>query len=275
MIGALRYWVFAANIDGFRCDYADGPTREFWVEALANLKSIKSHKLLMLAEGDRKKYFFQVGFPLNYDFPFIQVMRHSILEHGKSVQLLDSLNNVEYQGAPADARLVRYTSNHDINSSEGPPQGDVWRRARRDGRVCGGRLHEGGAHDLQWPGSGLRQARNLHGPAPAGGLDAQAGRDPRVQAAHRPAQCQPGVALRRAGLVQQRRCVRLHQNPRRRAGTGTGEPAQCPPCPTRCRPPWPAPAGTMPSAARPPAMKEKLTLRPFEYVVLRNQPGTK
>ena len=122
MISALRYWVFAANIDGYRCDYADGPTHEFWTEALANLKAIKGRQLLMLAEGDHKKYFFQVGFPLDYDFPFIQVMRRDILEHGKSVKLLDSLNTVEYQGAPAEARMVRYTSNHDINSSEGPPQ---------------------------------------------------------------------------------------------------------------------------------------------------------
>ncbi|MDQ2793072.1 MAG: alpha-amylase family glycosyl hydrolase, partial [Bacteroidota bacterium] len=46
---ALRYWVFAANIDGYRFDYADGPTQEFFTETLANLHSIPKHKLLMLA----------------------------------------------------------------------------------------------------------------------------------------------------------------------------------------------------------------------------------
>ncbi|MGI4831970.1 MAG: alpha-amylase family glycosyl hydrolase [Janthinobacterium lividum] len=122
MISALRYWVFAANIDGYRFDYADGPTREFFTEALANLRAIRGHKLLFLAEGDKKKYFFQVGFQLDYDFPFIQVMRRDILGRGKSVRLLDSLNDVEYRAAPPTARMVRYTSNHDINSSEGPPQ---------------------------------------------------------------------------------------------------------------------------------------------------------
>jgi glycosidase len=122
MINALRYWVFQANIDGYRFDYADGPTQEFFTEALANLKAIRGHKLLFLAEGDHKKYFFQAGFQLDYDFPFIQVMRHDILANGKSVKLLDSLNAVEYRNAPPTARMVRYTSNHDINSSEGPPQ---------------------------------------------------------------------------------------------------------------------------------------------------------
>lgn len=122
MMSALRYWVFTANIDGYRFDYADGPTQAFFTEALANLNTIPGHKLLFLAEGDKKKYFFQAGFQLDYDFPFIQVMRRDILGRGRSVQLLDSLNAVEYQGAPATARMVRYTSNHDINSSEGPPQ---------------------------------------------------------------------------------------------------------------------------------------------------------
>ena len=122
MISALRYWVYAANIDGYRFDYADGPTQAFFTEALASLKSIRGHKLLFLAEGDKKKYFFQAGFQLDYDFPFIQVMRHDILANGKSVKLLDSLNTVEYRNAPPTARMVRYTSNHDINSSEGPPQ---------------------------------------------------------------------------------------------------------------------------------------------------------
>ena len=122
MVQALRYWVLAANIDGYRFDYADGPTQEFFTEALANLKRIKSHKLLFLAEGDKKKYFFQAGFQLDYDFPFIQVMRRDILGGGKSVQLLDSLNAAEYRAAPPTARMVRYVSNHDLNAWEGTPQ---------------------------------------------------------------------------------------------------------------------------------------------------------
>ncbi len=122
MINSLRYWVFQANIDGYRFDYADGPTYEFMAEMTKNLKSIRGHKLLFLAEGDKKKYFFQAGFQLDYDFPFIQVMRRDILGSGKSVKLLDSLTTAEYRNAPPAARMMRYTSNHDINSSEGPPQ---------------------------------------------------------------------------------------------------------------------------------------------------------
>jgi glycosidase len=122
MIQALRYWVFAANIDGYRFDYADGPSQAFFTEALANLRAIPGRKLLMLAEGDKKKYFLQAGFDLCYDFGFMNVLKGDIFAKGKSVRLIDSVNTANYRNAPANARMVRYTSNHDINAWDGTPQ---------------------------------------------------------------------------------------------------------------------------------------------------------
>src|SRR5690606_20558189 len=40
MINALRYWIFTANIDGFRCDYANNPPLNFWTQVISNLRSI-------------------------------------------------------------------------------------------------------------------------------------------------------------------------------------------------------------------------------------------
>ncbi len=122
MIEALRYWVFQANIDGYRFDYADGPTQEFFTEALQSLNSIRTHKLLFLAEGDKKKYYLQSGFQLCYDFGFTNVMKHDIFTKGKSVKLIDSVNTANYRNAAPNARMLRYTSNHDVNSWEGTPQ---------------------------------------------------------------------------------------------------------------------------------------------------------
>ena len=76
MVQALRYWVFAANIDGYRFDYADGSTQAFFTEAQHSLKSIRQHKLLLLTEGDKKKYYLRSGFDLCYDFGFMNVMNH-------------------------------------------------------------------------------------------------------------------------------------------------------------------------------------------------------
>lgn len=122
MMQALRYWVFAANIDGYRFDYADGPTQEFFTETLANLHGIPKHKLLMLAEGDKKKYYLAGGFDLCYDFGFLNVMNHEIYGKGKSVKLIDSVNTANYRNARPNTRMLRYTSNHDINAWEGTPQ---------------------------------------------------------------------------------------------------------------------------------------------------------
>jgi glycosidase len=52
MIDAMRYWIFAANVDGFRCDYANNAPVSFWQPVINNLRGITSHKLLMFAEGD-------------------------------------------------------------------------------------------------------------------------------------------------------------------------------------------------------------------------------
>ncbi|MBF9222648.1 alpha-amylase family glycosyl hydrolase [Hymenobacter ruricola] len=122
MIGALRYWVLAANIDGYRFDYADGPTQEFFAEALANLRALPGRKLLLLAEGDKKKHYLQAGFDLCYDFGFMNVMKGEIFARNKSVRLLDSVNTANYRNAPPNARMMRYTSNHDINAWDGTPQ---------------------------------------------------------------------------------------------------------------------------------------------------------
>jgi glycosidase len=34
MIQSMRLWVMTANVDGFRCDYADGPPTDFWTQAI-------------------------------------------------------------------------------------------------------------------------------------------------------------------------------------------------------------------------------------------------
>jgi len=122
MLQALRYWVLAANIDGYRFDYADGPSQEFFTKALANLRAIPGHKLLMLAEGDKKKYYLQGGFDLCYDFGFMNTLKGDIFAKGRSVKLIDSVNAANYRNAPANARMLRYTSNHDINAWDGTPQ---------------------------------------------------------------------------------------------------------------------------------------------------------
>src|SRR5690606_22086266 len=65
MVDVMSYWVYNANIDGFRCDYADGVQQSFWAEAIPAVRSIKNQDLLMLAEGTRRNHF-DVGFDYTF-----------------------------------------------------------------------------------------------------------------------------------------------------------------------------------------------------------------
>ena len=119
MIKSMKYWVLTANVDGFRCDYADGPPAEFWVQAIDSLRNIKGHKLLMLAEGNRKDLF-PDGFDYNFGFEFYGNLKR-VYRRGKSVLSIDTINKLEYQYAVDGQQMVRYTTNHDVNSSDGTP----------------------------------------------------------------------------------------------------------------------------------------------------------
>ncbi len=119
MISAMKYWVITANIDGFRCDYADGPPVDFWKQAIDTLRNIPKHKLLLMAEGARSANF-EAGFDYNFGFRFFEDLK-KIYEHHHSVLSIDSLNVTDYKDASDGQRIIRYITNHDVNGSDGTP----------------------------------------------------------------------------------------------------------------------------------------------------------
>lgn len=120
MIRSLKYWVYTANIDGFRFDYADGPPFSFWKQAVDSMRQISTHKLLLLAEGSRADHF-SAGFDYTFGFNFYGGLRN-VFGNGQPATAFDALNNSEFSGAVNGQQVVRYTSNHDINGSDGTPQ---------------------------------------------------------------------------------------------------------------------------------------------------------
>jgi glycosidase len=119
MIADMKYWVYTANIDGFRCDFADNPPVTFWQQAIDTLRNISTHSLLMLAEGSRSANF-TVGFDYNFGFAFYGNLKNIYSNHA-SVQNIDNLNTSEYAGATNGQQVVRYITNHDVNGSDGTP----------------------------------------------------------------------------------------------------------------------------------------------------------
>ncbi len=114
---AMRYWIFAANIDGYRCDYANNPSLDFWSEINSNLRSITSHNLLMLAEGDRQENF-QVGFDMNYGDRWFHSGLYDVAGGGPVSQRLQDQTTYEYAKATGNQQIVRYTGNHDTYTND-------------------------------------------------------------------------------------------------------------------------------------------------------------
>lgn len=120
MIDAMMYWVYNANIDGYRCDYADYVGQGFWTEAVTKVRSVKNQTMIMLAEGSRLNHF-QAGFDFTFGFNFFSALEQ-VYQDGRPATHLQDSNATEYANnyVPAN-RVVRYTTNHDVNITDGTP----------------------------------------------------------------------------------------------------------------------------------------------------------
>lgn len=109
MIDAMRYWVEEAGIDGFRCDYADGPGHQFWSRAIEALREVKPD-LEMLAES-ADTGFYADGFDMVYDWQFAPAMS-KLFNGGKSADFYSQAAST-WSAVPEGSSLLRYTFNHD------------------------------------------------------------------------------------------------------------------------------------------------------------------
>lgn len=120
MINAMKYWIRAANIDGFRCDYADGPPADFWQQAIDSLKNMKPlHKLILLAESSNNTLC-NDGFQMNYAWDFYTSLKN-VFENNAAASSLLTTNSSENSGLPSGDFKLRFTSNHDEDLDDNTP----------------------------------------------------------------------------------------------------------------------------------------------------------
>ncbi len=113
MIKQMKFWVTETGIDGFRCDYAVGPSRDFWKTCTKELKATKSN-IFLLAEAD-SAWLHDVGFDATYAWPEFNMMK--LIAAGKRNALaMDSVLAFTDSTLPKNGIRLFFTSNHDENS---------------------------------------------------------------------------------------------------------------------------------------------------------------
>jgi len=116
MIDAMRYWVTAFDIDGFRSDLAFWVEINFWNEARTELEKIK--KLFWLGELDPLDNPEYMGI---FDAAYTWTWMHKTKDFYQNQLTLSFLDSVLYRYDEIGNKSIRawFTSNHDENSWNG------------------------------------------------------------------------------------------------------------------------------------------------------------
>lgn len=118
MIEAMHYWIYEANIDGFRCDYADGVPFDFWQQAIQSTDTMAGRNIVFFAEGSRSNHF-EAGFDLSFGWAFYGALKNVF--NGQAAGHLVTTSSNEYLNTPAGKHWVRFTTNHDESAWDTTP----------------------------------------------------------------------------------------------------------------------------------------------------------
>lgn len=113
MIDAMTYWLKEADIDGFRCDYAQGCPDDFWKEAITAIRAVKSDAI-MLAETSRLELF-TAGFDWMYSWSYLGAIQNV---YSSSPASIYGVSDKELASTPEGKMRLRYITNHDASSEK-------------------------------------------------------------------------------------------------------------------------------------------------------------
>ena len=128
MTAAMKFWIKESDIDGFRCDVAEGPPADFWKECITSLRKMKN--VFMLAEGEKPELHL-AGFDETYGWSVMSAMA-DVYSGKRTLKQFDSVLNHDLKIFPEDAYRMYFTTNHDWNSWEGTEfekYGDAYKTA--------------------------------------------------------------------------------------------------------------------------------------------------
>jgi glycosidase len=116
MFNAMKYWVTATGIDGFRCDFAGGVPTDFWEDTNAKLQAIKP--LFMLSENQSDYSHLQSAFVSNYGWSMLGAFNDFASRGGDANSFSRPLDQTAML-YPRGTFPVNFITNHDENSWNG------------------------------------------------------------------------------------------------------------------------------------------------------------
>lgn len=118
IIAAMQWWVETFDIDGYRCDYAEGVPVDFWSNCLATLESDRD--LIMLAEGEARNLLTDGGFDIAFSWTLYDRMGLAF-SGARSADWPGYWAGIEKDRDPAGTYRLRMVTNHDKVSFEELP----------------------------------------------------------------------------------------------------------------------------------------------------------
>ncbi|MEO5998492.1 MAG: alpha-amylase family glycosyl hydrolase [Chitinophagaceae bacterium] len=115
MTDALKYWVRAIDIDGYRCDVAGFVPIDFWENARQELDLLKP--VFMLAEWESRDLH-RKAFDMTYSWSLWDEMK-DVTTGKKDINGLLKYLAHDVKTFPNDAYRMTFTDNHDKNAWEG------------------------------------------------------------------------------------------------------------------------------------------------------------
>lgn len=110
MKDAMIFWVEQLDIDGYRCDYADGVPHDFWSDVITALQA-KNSDMIMLAETANPDYYAD-GFDMIYDWNSSTTIS-AAFNGGKPADVVKEAMEALAK-VPDGKSILRYVFNHDV-----------------------------------------------------------------------------------------------------------------------------------------------------------------
>lgn len=116
MAQAIEYWVTAADVDGFRFDYASSPyiPASFWIDLANDLTAMKSDIILLAETTDNS--FYEYGYDMIYDWSSAPTISAAFTGGDPTTIVQEGVS--AWNNVPVGKSILRYAFNHDTAAEQ-------------------------------------------------------------------------------------------------------------------------------------------------------------